>query len=553
MSKARKLVSFGKTPPKGSKAILYCRVSSDRQKVEGHGLDSQEHRCREYAGRKGYEVEAVFKDSFSGGGDYMRRPQLSEMLSYISKNAHKEYVVIFDDLKRLARDTISHWKLREHLNNLGATVESPNFEFKEDDDSAWMHEAINAVFNENERRTNRRQVIQKQKARLESGYWAFGAKKGFKMVKHPVHGMLLTPKEPEAYHLRVALEGLADGSFHRLVDCCRYLVENGFWSGQKPERYIDKFKDIAIDVIYAGYIEYPQWEVDLRKGHHEPIVSFEVYETNKRRLTAESKGKRIRVDTSSDFPIRGLTVCASCNRPLTAAWSKGRTKKYAYYFCQNTNCDQYRKNIRKENIENDFMELLKKQTLKDSSIKILELAFDSAWQTKMEEAKVSESKTVERIEELEKVITGLTDSVIKSKSETVREVYEKKIEEVAEELQSLKQKPLLSQEDLSVPYRTALELASGLLKSPYKVWTSLDVFEQQKLFYFIFDERLSYSKTTGYRTDNLSLAKRLFEEFSEENSLDVEMGGVEPPSENGHKHESSMRSSVLDLNMMIEN
>ncbi len=28
------------------KALIYCRVSSPKQKAEGHGLESQEHRCR---------------------------------------------------------------------------------------------------------------------------------------------------------------------------------------------------------------------------------------------------------------------------------------------------------------------------------------------------------------------------------------------------------------------------------------------------------------------------------------------------------------------------
>lgn len=42
------------------KAVIYCRVSSVRQKVDGSGLASQEHRCREYAESKGYDVAAVF-------------------------------------------------------------------------------------------------------------------------------------------------------------------------------------------------------------------------------------------------------------------------------------------------------------------------------------------------------------------------------------------------------------------------------------------------------------------------------------------------------------
>ena len=50
------------------KAVIYCRVSGKKQKAEGSGLDSQEHRCRQYAEAKGYSVEAVFyyvQDPFS--------------------------------------------------------------------------------------------------------------------------------------------------------------------------------------------------------------------------------------------------------------------------------------------------------------------------------------------------------------------------------------------------------------------------------------------------------------------------------------------------------
>ena len=44
------------------KSVIYCRVSSDRQVKEGHGLDGQELRCRKYSDEHGYEVAAVFRD-----------------------------------------------------------------------------------------------------------------------------------------------------------------------------------------------------------------------------------------------------------------------------------------------------------------------------------------------------------------------------------------------------------------------------------------------------------------------------------------------------------
>ena len=50
------------------KAIIYCRVSSDRQVKEGHGLDGQELRWRKYADMHGYEVAAVFRDEGVSGG-----------------------------------------------------------------------------------------------------------------------------------------------------------------------------------------------------------------------------------------------------------------------------------------------------------------------------------------------------------------------------------------------------------------------------------------------------------------------------------------------------
>ena len=96
-------------------AVIYCRVSSTKQRLEGHGLDSQEHRCRQHARARGYSVEAVFPDDVSGGGDFMRRPGMVALLAYLDAQKGKPYVVIFDDLKRFARDTEFHIKLKREI------------------------------------------------------------------------------------------------------------------------------------------------------------------------------------------------------------------------------------------------------------------------------------------------------------------------------------------------------------------------------------------------------------------------------------------------------
>lgn len=511
------------------RAIIYCRVSSERQANEGHGLDSQEHRCREYAKSKGYEVEEVFRDSFTGGGDFIKRPAMSALLLYTDNHPYNNYVVIFDDLSRFARDVAAHLRLRQEFDHRGIKIECPNFTFN-DTPEGELIETIMAAQNQYHRKSNKRQVVQRMKARLEAGYWTFGSKKGYTMVKDPLHGKLAIPYKIEAQLLKHVLEGFSVGLFVRKIDACEYLVKNGFWGdkAQRPEKYIEKFSWMLKDIFYAGFIEYPEWGVERRKGHHEAIISLETYKANQRRLKSEGLSKRIRVDISEDFPLRGLHVCGDCGKSLTGAWSRGRSKKYPYYFCQNSSCDQKGKAIPKEEMEKAFTALLKKHTLKYDASALVKEIFDEVWKDEIEQAQKSEAVKQEHRQSLNDKVKELTGLIIRAKSEAVRVIYEKQLEEIALELETIGFVAVRDL-DMSVPYQTALCKAGCLLKSPYKLWNSVDVLEKHRLYFFIFEEKLAYSKKEGYRTDNLPSAVRLFEEFACTNSHDVEMGGIEPP------------------------
>jgi len=152
------------------KALIYCRVSTTKQTIEGSGLQSQELRCRRYAEDKGYLVAAVFPDDASGGGDYMKRPGMVSLLAFLDAQPHENFVVIFDDLKRFARDTVFHIQLRQALEERGAAVECLNFKFEDTPEGQFI-ETIMAAQGELEREQNRRQVVQKMRARVEQGYW----------------------------------------------------------------------------------------------------------------------------------------------------------------------------------------------------------------------------------------------------------------------------------------------------------------------------------------------------------------------------------------------
>jgi DNA invertase Pin-like site-specific DNA recombinase len=161
------------------KAVIYCRVSSKAQESEGHGLESQETRCRQYAAANGYDVAVVFPDTITGGGDFMQRPGMVALLSFLDAQPDERFVVIFDDLKRFARDTRFHLDLRDAFRTRGATIECLNFKFDDSPEGEFV-ETIMAAQGALERKQNGRQVAQKMKARMQNGYWIHNAPIGYR-------------------------------------------------------------------------------------------------------------------------------------------------------------------------------------------------------------------------------------------------------------------------------------------------------------------------------------------------------------------------------------
>lgn len=519
-------------------ALIYARVSSEKQAREGHGLDAQEQRCREYAQRRGHLVskENIFKDTASGGGEYTTRVGQVNLLKRVDQYPYRKFVVIVDDISRLARDVKAHITFREALKLRGVVMESPNFNF-EDSPEGELYEGMTQLTNEYHRKVNKRQVVQKMKARLEAGYWPFGAKRGYRHVRVHGHGLLAVPSEEGLQVLKPALEAFASGNLQRKIDVCRYLVEKGFWRKQSPEKYIDKLTEILIDPFICGDIVYSRWEVDRRKGQHDALISREVFEKIQRRLKNDHVGKRIRTDVSDNFPLRGLILCSECEKPMTGAPTvKPDGTRYEYYYCQRKHCSMRGKTITREDAERDLRALLFRNRLKPKVDRIVAKVFDRVWSEETRNLDWEKQLVEDRRAELKQRIRKLTDLAVRAKVDSVRETYEAEIAAMNVELEKSESKTA-AELDLSVPYQTALTKATGLLKNPLSIWDCVDVHEKHRLFFFLFEAKLTYSKKTGYQTGDSLCTARLFEEFVVANSQDVEVRGIEPRS----KEKLSMR------------
>jgi site-specific DNA recombinase len=509
---------------KKSKAIIYCRVSSERQKNEGHGLESQEQRCRQFAEQNGYVVSKVFKDSFTGGGDYMRRPAMQELFSFVDINAYEDLTLIFDDLKRFARETTSHIRLRLEFKMKGVKLVCLNYNFEDTPEGEFV-ETIMAAQGQLERQQNKRQVVQKMKARLEKGYWSFFQPPGYSFIKDPLHGKLLVPNK-DASIIKEAYEGFESGLLHSQTDVMEFLRARNFREKGK-KIYLEQVKRMLTKPIYAGLIEYPEWEVTRRVGHHQAIVSEQTFD-NVQRILQEGRRIRTRKDIRDDFPLRGLVCTTGSNKPYTASYSTSRRgKKHPYYRDTDKDSKYFNKSIGKDFIEKRMEDFLSTVTPEQEVLDLTEaLIHDEV--NKREQVADSQSHELEKkLKLIQREKESYLERIGKSRNEKAIELYERRIETLFLEEEMLNGK--VGNCRVLLDFGTAFSFVMEYIKNPVKQWQEDSLDSKITVVRVVFDGLAEYDKVTGFGTSKLAPIYSVFETLSTSKTQDVEMGGIEPP------------------------
>jgi DNA invertase Pin-like site-specific DNA recombinase len=157
-----------------SKAIIYARVSTNRQSETGHSLDSQAQRLVSEAEAQGYEVELVAE---VGSGKRDTRPKLLAALADLK--AGKAQALFVLDLDRLARspqnaleiaDKAKKQNWRLVIVSLGADTATPAGQFVF---------GIMAMLAQLESRLTSERVLRQHEHRREQGI-IWGVDQGYK-------------------------------------------------------------------------------------------------------------------------------------------------------------------------------------------------------------------------------------------------------------------------------------------------------------------------------------------------------------------------------------
>ena len=315
-------------------ALIYLRVSSDIQ-VENYSLDTQEEICNREAQRRGLLVLSVYREEGIPAKTIYERPELIEMLEFCRKNKNDISAVIVYKIDRLSREATNFLIIRQKLRELGIDFLSAS-EPTGDSPAEKYTELVlaGAAQMDNEIRAERSR--NGMRARFQSGLPSSSVPLGYFIEDgYPYKDAITFEKVLEAWQI------MATGtvSLSQLSDV---MVRKGLTRNNQPIRP-QTWSRLFRNRFYVGKVVSHKYRQEVQ-GQHPAMISEEQF--NHVQEVLEGRNVRLDVPTAvrqrynEDFPLRRIVRCSYCGRPFTGAWSKGKSRKFAYYFCQKR-CGEY--------------------------------------------------------------------------------------------------------------------------------------------------------------------------------------------------------------------
>ncbi len=179
-------------------------------------------------------------------------------------------------------------------------------------------------------------TVQGMRKRIQDGIAPWKSTPGYRSTTR--HERKTKPDEPDQPLfglLKRAWEYLATGAYTK-ADIRRLMASWGITSKSGSPLSPQAVDKIFKNSFYAGVIVDP-WSGEEHQGRHLPMISRDTF-LRVQRIIAKRNRSVAHQRARAEFPVRGLARCQNCNFYLTGSFSRGRTKRYPYYHCQNRNC-----------------------------------------------------------------------------------------------------------------------------------------------------------------------------------------------------------------------
>lgn len=320
------------------RAVIYARVSSQRQADDGVSMQSQIEQCRAKALALGCEVEEVFRDDgVSGRSD--NRPGFQAALAYCA--AHRISHFVCWSTSRFGRNLEDALKNTNQLREWGTKAAYVHQDIDLETDQGWMLGVMTGMMDEIYSRNISRDTLRSMITASRDGFFVGGRAPFGYQVQRVGKRSKLVAQEDDAAIVRTMFdlalrEGLGAQSIALKLNALGLKRHGKAWGK-------NSIATILKNPSYMGHRLFNQTKVKTREAKpaedvvrvasHPALISQEDFEKvqtmMKDRIPHETGGA-----PRSAFAFTGLLRCGVCNEPLQIRNGTGRGGKlYSYYAC----------------------------------------------------------------------------------------------------------------------------------------------------------------------------------------------------------------------------
>jgi len=436
-------------------ALIYIRVSTEEQATNS-SLGNQLRECEAYCKRMGFAVYKVFEDA-GASAKTANRPAFQQMLEFAAINAKKlniQHVVVYKS-DRFARNGNDYVTAKMMLQRYKVQIHSAT-EFFDDSATGEYMEWILAGQAQFDNRVRAERSRAGTIARLKSGNCTTRPPRGYVRGLPEGPSLFICPEMGEI--VRLAFERVAIGQLKD--DVRKELFTFGLKSSTGRPLTPAMFNSMLANPIYKGRIVSEKHGIDV-EGNFEALITPELYEAVQL-VTKHSHSKSAKRNLDHpDFPLRRFVQCGSCLQPMTASWSTGRSKKYGYYFCKNKECGEVK--VRKEYLENQWLEVLSKYSVPTDVLKLLDETVKDQWNHRTKSSVQFIGKLILKLEDAVNRQNALTDAFLRTVvSQQAFESQNERIESEITEIKNQIENSAVPNIDVPAVMKFARELLSDL-------------------------------------------------------------------------------------------
>lgn len=301
---------------------LYIRVSTDRQAKEGDSLEEQESELKKFCDYRNFRIHQVYIERGKSGGN-TKRPEYQKLIKDIDNG--KINAVVVKKLDRLSRSLMDFEQLMVKLQakDVGFISLRENFDTTTAMGKAMLRVAL--VFAQLEREQTAERIKDVFAWRAEQGLYNGGTRPfGYDSVSSE-----LIPHKQERKVIEFIFKTFLELKSTTLVanecNAMGFKRRSGIlWDKREIHKTLKR-------PVYKGVI---QWNGDLFKGIHQPLISEETFD-NVQAIFKE------RDFASPRNQIKGLLkevfVCGRCHNHMRPHYTKKKNGNvYRYYRCATT-------------------------------------------------------------------------------------------------------------------------------------------------------------------------------------------------------------------------